>query len=250
MVDLGGKGTVAAFAENLKGAKAGEVREFQFRYPDDYPQKSLAGKTYSYRVEVLSIKKKVVPAADDELAKSVSEFGTLRELREKLGQDLKERRRRGVEAAARQKLLERLVETHPIPVPRALVEDHLQRKLERALVQLMAQGIDPRATEIDWAKIREDSRPAAEREARASLILERIAESEKVEVPQEEIDNLIREMAQERRETPAALKTRLTRDGELDRISSTRRNQKALDIVYRNAKIIRKNEPDPARAEG
>jgi trigger factor len=75
-----------------------------------------------------------------------------------------------------------------------------------------------------------------------SLILEKIAEAEKIEVTGEEVDEIIREMAQERRETPAALKTRLTRDGMLARIESSRRNQKALDLIYRSAKITRKIE--------
>lgn len=250
MINLGGKGTVTAFRENLKGAKAGAKREFDVDYPADYPQKPLAGRAYRYQVEVLSIKQKVMPALDDDLAKSVSELGTLAELREKLRRDLEEQRKRGVDAAARQKLLERLVEAHPIPVPEALVEAQLNRKLERALLGLVSQGIDPRATQIDWAKIREDSRLEAEREVRAALVLEKIAASERIEVTEEEVDELVRQFAEERGETPVALKTRLTRDGELARMSSTRRNQKALDFVYHNAKIIRKNEPAPVRAEG
>ena len=90
VVHLGGKHTVPAFTENLRGAKTGEVKEFPVTYPADYPQKTLAGKTFSYRVEIQSIKRKVVPPADDELAKSVSEFATLEELRTKLRQDLEE----------------------------------------------------------------------------------------------------------------------------------------------------------------
>ncbi len=78
-IQLGGKGTVAAFSENLRGSRPGEVREFEVTYPEDYAQKSVAGKTFSYQVEVQSIKQKVIPAADDELAKSVSEFATLEE---------------------------------------------------------------------------------------------------------------------------------------------------------------------------
>ena len=78
--------TRPAFNENLRGARPGETREFDVTYPEDYRQKSLAGKTFRYRVEVQSIKHKVVPAADDELAKSVSEFATLEELRTKLRQ--------------------------------------------------------------------------------------------------------------------------------------------------------------------
>ena len=242
MVHLGGKGTVAGFTENLRGTAPGEVREFNVTYPDDYPQKGMAGKTYHYRVEVRSIKKKVVPAADDDLAKTISEFSTLDELRNKIREDLKEGRQHRVEAETKQKLMEKLLAAHDFPVPQALVETQVDHKLENTLSQLLGQGIDPRTIEIDWKKIREDSRPDATREVQGSLILEKIAEAEKIEVTAEEVDEIIREMAQERRETPAALKTRLTRDGMLARIESSRRNQKALDLIYRSAKITRKIE--------
>src|SRR5208283_1134345 len=112
---LGGEHTVKAFTENLLGAKAGEIREFLVPYAADYPQKTLAGKTFSYRVEVQSIKKKVVPPADDELAKSVSEFASLEELRGKLRQDLAENAKRQAEMASKQKLAEKLLEGHPFP---------------------------------------------------------------------------------------------------------------------------------------
>lgn len=241
VVHLGGKHTVGAFTENLRGVKAGDVREFAATYPQDYPQKSLAGKTLCYRVEVQSIKKKVVPPADDELAKSVSEFSTLEELRTKLRQDLTERAERRVEMAAKHKLAEKLLEAHEFPAPEVLVEAQLDRKMERTLAQLISQGIDPRETQVDWRKVREDAKPEAEKEVRAALILNRVADAEKLELAEEEVDDVIREMAQERHLTPAELKTRLTRDGKLDILKSTRRNQKALDFIYRNAKIIRKN---------
>ena len=241
VVHLGGKHTVEAFTENLRGVQAGDTRAFPVTYPQDYPQKSLVGKTLSYQVDVQSIKRKVVPQADDELAKSVSEFSTLEELRTKLRLDLTERAQHRVELEAKQKLAEKLLEAHEFPVPEALVGAQLDRKLERMLGQLIAQGIDPRETQVDWRKVREDAKPEAEKEVRAALILSRVAEAEKLEVTEEEVDEVIREMAQDRRLTPAELKTRLTRDGKLDTLRSTRRNQKALDFIYRNAKITRKS---------
>jgi trigger factor len=242
VVNLGGKGTVAAFSANLRGAKSGEVREFDVPYPDDYPQKSLAGKTFRYRVEVQSIKKKVVPAVDDELAKSVSESETLADLRVKLRAELETRRRHQVEKVTMSKLLEQLVNRGQFPVPQALVEAQLDRKIENIVTRLVAQRIDPRSTEIDWRMLREESRPEAEKEVRGSLILERVAEAEGIEVTEEEVDELVRATAEERHEPPAALKTRLTREGTLDRIRVSRRSQKALEFIYRNAKIIRKSE--------
>ena len=241
VVHLGGKHTVPAFTENLRGAKAGEVKEFPVTYAADYPQKTLAGKTFSYRVEIQSIKKKVVPPADDELAKSVSEFATLEELRAKLRQDLEKNAKRQAEMDSKQKLAEKLLEANQFPVPEVLVEIQLDRKIERTLGQLLSQGIDPRQTQVDWKKVREDARPEAEKEVRVALVLGRVADAEKIDLTEEEVDDVIREMAQERRMTAAELKTRLTRDGKLDTLKSTRRNQKALDFIYRNAKIIRKN---------
>jgi len=241
VVHLGGKGTVPAFTENLRGVKSGDVREFEVTYPADYTQKSLAGKTLSYHVDVQSIKKKVVPAADDEFAKSVSESETLADLKAKLREGLEAGKKRHVEAAAMNKLLEQLVNRQAFPVPLALVEAQLDRKIEKIMRQLAAQGIDPRTTQVDWQKVREEGRPEGEKEVRGSLILDKIAEAEKIEVSDEEVDELIRGMAEEHHETPAALKTRLTEEGGVDRIKSTRRNQKALELIYRNAKIIRKS---------
>jgi trigger factor len=241
VIHLGAKHTVQAFSENLRGAKVGEVKEFPVTYPAEYPQKALAGKTFSYHVEVQSIKRKVVPPADDDLAKSVSEFASLEELRGKLRQDLEKDARRHAEVGAKHKLAEKLLDAHQFPVPEALVEVQLDRKIERTLGQLLQQGIDPRETQVDWKKVREDARPDAEKEVRVALVLGRVAEAEKIDLSEEEVDDVIREMAQERHMTAAELKTRLTRDGKLDTLKSTRRNQKALDFIYRNAKIIRKS---------
>jgi trigger factor len=249
VVELGGKGTVPAFTTNLLGTRGGDKREFEVAYPEDFPKKSLAGRKVSYQVEVQSIKRKVVPALDDGLAKTVSECATLEELRGKLREELGARRQREAEAATQQKLVDKLLAAHEFPVPEILVESQLDRRLERMVGQLLAQGIDPRTTELDWRKLREESRPAAEKEVRAGLILDKVADAEKIEVSEEEVDEMIRQMAQERQEPPAALKTRLTRDGEIDRIRTSRRSQKVLEVIYRSAKITRKSEAGPAQVE-
>ncbi len=242
IVHLAGEGMVAAFTEQLRGARTGEVREFDVQYPEDFPQKALAGRNYHYRVEIQAIRRKVLPDLDDEFAKSVSEFQTLAELRAKVREDLLQGREQRAVNAAKQKLLEKLMETHPFPVPETLVEAQLDRKLESTLTRLIAQGVDPRTIDVDWRKVREESRPDAEKDVRGSLLLERIAEAEKLEVSEEELDEAIRALAADRQEAPAALKTRLTREGTLDTLRSSRRNQKALDFIYQSATINRKAE--------
>ena len=249
MVHLSGEGTVAAFTENLRGAKAGEAREFEVKYPDDYPKKALAGKTLKYRVEVQSIKKKVVPALDEEFVKSVSNYSSLEELKTKISEDLVEQKKRESEVKTRQKLLDQLIAAHSFPVPDILVEAQLDSRLERLLSRLLAQGVDPRSVEVNWRKVREDSRPEAEKSVRGSLILEKVAEMEKIEVSEAEVDEWIRDFAQERREAPAALKTRLTREGEIPKIKDRLRQHKALDLIYGNATINRTTGSVPIQAK-
>ena len=250
MVHLAGEGTVPAFTENLRGTKPGDVREFEVSYPEDYNTKQLARKTLHYHVEVQSIKKKVVPELDDELAKSVSEFQTLEELKAKVSEDLAARKKHDVEAASKLNLLDHLVSAHSFPLPETLVQSQIDVRLESILSRLISQDIDPRTVSIDWEKLRSDGRPEAEKDVRGSLILEKVAKAESIEVSEEDVDELIRDVARERHEAPAAVKTRLTRDNELPRIKRRLRNQKALDLIYQNAKIKPKSETVPDRAEG
>ncbi|HMD99085.1 MAG TPA: trigger factor [Terriglobia bacterium] len=242
LILLAGEGTHPAFTENLRGTNAGDVRTFEVTYPEDYAGRRVAGKTVIYRGRVESIKRKVLPPLDDELAKSVSDFSTLEELRAKVRKDVEDAQQRRAEKDARHGLLEKLVAAHEFPVPEILVEQQTDRRLEGLITELVRQGIDPKQTAVDWRKLREESRLEAEKDVRGRLILAKIAETEKIEVTEAEVDETIRELAAIQHETPAALKTRLTSNGGLARIESTRRTQKALDFVYNNAQIIRKSE--------
>jgi trigger factor len=243
LIQLGGERTVPGFTENLTGVRTGDTREFDVQYKEDFPRKSLAGQTVRYRVEVQGIKKKVIPPADDEFAKSVSDFPTLGELREKVRADLEAQKQKSAESAAKQALAEKLGASYSFPVPDALVDDRLRRRLERFAETLAAQGIDPEAAQIDWRGLRDEMRADAEKDVRESLVLEAVARAEDIAVTPEELDETVRQVAESLRETPAALKTRLTRDGELAKLESSRRNLKALDFIYRNAKI---NQPSTA----
>ncbi len=248
---LGAADMTRAFGEHLHGTRPGDRREFELNYPQDSPSKELHGKTISYRVEVHSIKRKVLPPVDDELAKTVSDLSTLVELRAKIREDIEKLQQRKALNAVRQKLIEELLKRHEFPVPAFLVEEQLDQKLENTLRQLVAQGVDLRSTQTDWRQVRERMRPEAEKKVRATIILAKIAEVEKIEVSEEELDQAIREIAAESRETPAALKTRLTRDGELAKLQSSCRSKKTLDFIYRKAQITHTmKEGDQVRQAG
>ncbi|HEX5484311.1 MAG TPA: trigger factor [Terriglobia bacterium] len=244
-VRVGEEGTLPEFTENLRGAQAGDTREFEVKYGEDFPQPKLAGKTVKFRVKVHTVRRKVLPAVDDELAKTVSNTAsTLEDLRSTLRKSLEELRQRESEGAAKQKLLDRLMEKAAFPVPEVLVEDRLDQKIRMMAGQLFDQGIDPRNQNLNWPKLRGSLRQDAEKDVRGGMILAKIAEAEKIEVSEEEIDEAVRQLAAGGTEPAAALKSRLTRNGGLARLQSSRRNQKALDFVYRNAKVVR--QPSPA----
>ena len=110
-----------------------------------------------------SIKKKVLPPVDDELAKSVSDFSTLADLRRSVRGDLERKKQGAVKESVRRKLFDKLVASYDFPVPESLVETQLRRKLERAAAGVVAQGIDPRTVDIDWRGLRDEMKPDAER---------------------------------------------------------------------------------------
>ncbi|HEY6289935.1 MAG TPA: trigger factor [Terriglobia bacterium] len=237
LIEIGGPGVVWEFTQNLRGSVPDEVREFEANYPDDFSEARLAGRRLRYRVEVQGIKKRVLAAVDDELAKTVSELSSLAELRQQLRRDLDRRKQRQVEDAVKHKLLEKVIANHDFPLPETLVESQVRRQMQSVIRGMIAQGVDPRAPGIDWSRVRGDMKPEAEQEVRGNLILDKVASDEKIDISEAEIDDALREIAAAAEETPAALKTRLTREHGLDRLKSGIRRQKALDFIYHHAKV-------------
>src|SRR5580704_5138890 len=151
---VGGEETMDAFNEHLRGANAGEHKNFDVAYPADYPDPKLQGKTYSYAVEILGIKEKKRPELNDEFAKDVSEAQTVEDLRNKIRENLEAARSQRQNDQIREKLLAKLVAAHEFPVPQALVEHQMDSRLERTVRSLAAQGVDPRAVNVDWVSLR------------------------------------------------------------------------------------------------
>ncbi len=238
-VRLGVEGTLQQFTEGLRGARAGDVREFEVAYPGDFGQADVAGKTVKFRVEVLAVKRKVLPPLDDELGKTLGSEPTLEGLRSSLRKNLQEMREREARAEAKRKLLDGLIASGNFPIPEVLVEEQMDLKVRQLAGRLVDQGVDPGKANIDWNKTRKELRSVAERDVRGNLILRKVAETEKIEISDEEIDRAVRELAAGGNESPAALKTRLTRNGGLARLQSSRLNQKALDFIYHNATVVR-----------
>ena len=237
MVEIGGENTIPEFSENLRGAKAGEQRTFDVKYADDFADKRLAGKSMTYEVNVKGIKTRSVPELNDDFAKELSaDFNTLDELRNRLRENMKAEREHEAEHQGKDKLIEELVKRNDFPVPEAMLNDQIDLRLERGLRALAAQGMKTEDMKrMDLPRLRAGQREAALREVKASLILEQIADEEKVEVSDEELEREMEALASQSKQTLEQVRARLTQDGGLDRIRHRIRNEKTLNSLYRRS---------------
>jgi trigger factor len=238
---LGAEETLESFNENLRGTQAGDNKKFQSKYPDDYPDQKLAGKTYDYSVDVQGIKEKKLPELNDDFAKDMAGetggFATLAEMRKKILENLEAAKEQRQQAQAREKILEQLVKRHDFPVPEALVEGQMDTRLERVVRSLAAQGVDPRAVNVDWVALRRRQHGPSVDDVKAELLLDRIATAENIEPTDEDVEKEIATLAEHSGESATALRARLTKQGALDRMKSKLRSDKTIEWLYRNARI-------------
>ena len=236
MVEIAGKDTMPEFTENLRGASAGDERVFDVVYAQDAAEQRLAGKTFTYTVKVQAIKQKSLPELDDQFATQLGEFKSLDEVRQRLREGMEAERKHAAEHQAKDKLVAELVKRSEFEVPDALVERQIDVRLERGLRALAAQGMKAEdIKKMDLNRLRVGQREQALQEVKASLVLDKIAEEEKIAVSDEEINGEIDALAKQSKQTPEAIRARLTRDGALDRIRNRIRSEKTLDFLYRQS---------------
>ncbi len=237
MVEIGGANTVAEFSENLRGAKPDETRNFDVNYADDFSDKRLAGKTISYEVHVKAIKRKDIPDLNDDFAKELSaDLNSVDDLRSRLRENMQAEKQREAEHQGKDKIVEELVKHNDFPIPDSMLNDQIDIRLERGLRALAAQGMTTEhMKKMDFARLRSGQRDGALREVKASLILEQIADNEKIEVSDEELDREVEMMALQAKQPIEKVRARLTEDGGLDRIRHRLRNEKTLDFLYRRS---------------
>jgi trigger factor len=234
---IGAEETMEPFNENLRGANIGDHKTFDVAYPADYPDAKLAGKTFTYAVEVLGIKNKKLPELNDEFAKDVSDAATLDELKKKVGESLEHQRDHRQKELQREKVLAELIKLHEFPVPESLVEHQMDARLERVVRSLATQGVDPRAVNVDWVSLRKRQQERATDDVKAELIIDRIATRENIDATEEEIQHEVEHMASHSGESAEAVRARLTKQGALDRMKAKLRSDKTLDWLAQNAQI-------------
>ena len=247
-VELGGPGVQKEFTDSLIGVRPDDSRTFTVDYPADFSSEALAGKKVEYTTDVTAVRRKELPELDDEFAKSLgAEFESVETLRTKVREDLEARATFESDRNLRDELITKLLDAHKFEVPQSLVEEQTNHRLEGVARQMMARGIDPRNQEIDWERGREELQEQAEKDVRATMLLEKIAEAENVTVSEEEIGVEIEALAAASRQSTMQVRAALTKDGGDRSIAHRLRNRKALDLLMENASITdgEWSEPEP-----
>jgi trigger factor len=224
------------FSNHLRGARTGETRTFEVRYPADYHRKRFAGKNVRYTVLVKDIKEKQLSELNDDFAKDIGSE-TLEALRMKVRDELVTQAKQNAEKKAREAVLDAIMERQTVEVPECLVQDELEAYAHRFANSLAYQGIDVNQTSIDWKKVFDEERPRAEQSVRRSLFLDAIARQEGIEVTADEMESELQKLAEGTNKSAAALRAQLEKDERIQSFEQHLRQNKALDFIYRNANI-------------
>jgi len=237
-VEIGAASNPPGFDDQVVGMTVGEEKRFPVEYPADYSIAELAGTTVHYGVTVKGIKKRVVPALDDELAKDLGEFGDLEALRTRVREDLTSEAERNSERELRNDLLRQLAARVTFDVPDALIDREIERRTEEFVRRLMDQGVDPRQANIDWQAFRDNQREPARENVASALVLDEVARRENLAVESDAVDAEIEKYAAATGRTSQAVRARLEKDGGISRLYMGLRREKAVDFLRARATIL------------
>ncbi len=214
LIEIGNTGNHPDMNKGLEGLSLGEARDIDVAWGADAAP-AIANKTVRYSVTLKGIKKKVVPAADDELAKDLGEFDSLAALREKIREQLQAAEERRADREVKGALVEALVTKADFEVPEALVERHMTARTENIARGLAYQGIDPRKVGVNWREYRESTREDSLKAAKADVLLDEIARREGIEAQESEVGAEVARLAERAGKSKEALRAQMAKEGEL-----------------------------------
>jgi trigger factor len=237
-IELGASANPPGFDDQVLGMSVGETKSFTLTYPNDYSNPDLAGSTVDYTVTVKELKRRVVPALDDEFAKDLGEFESLDALRARVRADLEAEATEASERQLRNDLLKKLAERVPFAVPPALIDREVDRRVQDFARRLMDQRIDPRQTNIDWAAFRQGQAEPAADSVKSAMALDEIARRESITVTEDDLEAEFAKYAEGTGRSAAAIRARLQQDGELPRLAAGLRREKAVAWALGKATIV------------
>ncbi len=247
-LELGSHSFVPGFEEQVIGMKAGEEKDLDITFPEDY-HAELAGKAVVFKVKVNEVKAKEIPAIDDEFAKDVSEFDTLKELKADLKKKITEERQQAADRAFQDAVMEKVAENITVEIPDAMIETQCKQFLDNFKMQIAQQGIPYeqylQLTGMSEEQLVADAKEPAERQVRMDLAMLAIIEVEKLEATDEEVEAELQKMAEQYNMELETVKKYLPAEQVKDQIVS----QKAIAVAVDSAIAVKPEKKAEAEAE-
>ena len=231
-IEMGAPANPPGFDAEVTGMTVGESRTFTLSYPADYAVAELSGTSVGYTVTLKELRRRVVPELDDEFAKDLGEeIESLEALRARVRTDLEAEGKDASERQLRADLLKQLGKRLPFPVPAALVDREIDRRVEDFARRLMSQQIDPRRANIDWAAFRQGQREPAQESVASALVLDQVARQDNITVTEADLERELERYAERTGLTPAAVKARLEQEDGLGRMQVGLRRETTVNAV-------------------
>lgn len=234
---LGSGSFIPGFEEQLVGACAGEKKDVNVTFPEDYTPE-LAGKQAVFQCVVSEVKESELPELDDEFVKDVSEFDTVEEYKASIGEELKTSRQAQADNEFHERLILAAIENMQVTIPEAMIEEKLEDIVSNYAQSFGLAGI-PKQQFIQMMGVTEEmfdqmNRPAAERDAKAEVLLRAIAATEGLEASEEDVDNLVQEIADAYQMTADEVREKI----DMDAAKQDIRGRKAAELIYSTAKDL------------
>ncbi len=237
---LGDEVIERAFTENLVGVQAEEEKEFTVVYPESFSSEALAGKTVHYKAKIKSVGKTEVPEMNDEWATSLEEgYASLADLREQLQADLTKFAEADADARVRNDVIAKLIENNAFEVPNTLIENQARNLLNDFVRDLQQRGVDVKKVENEFIKMAYGNmRGQAQRDVMGAMLLDKVADAEKVVVTDAEVDEEIEKMAGYYRASADEIRESLEKQGGgVESIKNNLKTRKAIEAVVAKAKV-------------
>ncbi len=239
-VELGGDNIEKSFTENLVGVQVDDEKEFTVEYPAEFSSEALAGKTVHYKAKIKSVGKTEIPKLDDAWAKSLDEgYKSLADLRKRLKADLVKYAETDADARVSNGVVAKMIEDNAFEVPYVLIENQARNLLNNFAQDMQQRGVDlnkiePQFIEMAYGNMRQQ----AERDVRGAMLLDKVAEIEKVEVLDAEVDEEIGKMAAYYRATPEEIRESLEKQGGgVENIRNNLKTRKSIEVIVAKAKV-------------
>jgi len=228
-IDLGGAMTVKEFKEQVPGMAIGDEKEITVKYDKDYSDQNFAGAEIKYLVKVKEVKERILPEINDALAKQTGKAETALELKLALRKEIETHKADELKKNHRSQIIDQMCKKNEIDVPEGIIAGYLESVVKEAKES---------GQEVNEEQIRTSYRPIGENTFRWNMIMQKLAEDEKIEVSPTDTENLIKRFADNYNATPEQAREALTKSGRIADIRDSILEEKVLDLLMSRAKMV------------